>query len=300
MFADSTEFTGNHSFRYLWPHRVNRMNWRGIKRWVKSFAWMQKEESADVLRYFRDTNHYYPMRETQPQDIFVAGFPKSGNTWMQHMLSALQFGMDPRYAPDKLVQELTPDVHLKPFYKRYHDFCFFKTHDLPLPHMKRVVHLVRDGRDAMASFGAMKRDLGSGFTLEGMILRGDGLINEPWYEHCRQWIENPHGAEILLVRYEDLLEDTARELNRICDFAGLGRSQEEVQRVVDGSSFGAMKKKEQESGWDNPRWKNLKTFVRQGKTGSYRDEIPPDLLSHFEREAAPYLKHFGYLVEEQN
>lgn len=77
MFADSTEFTGNHSFRYLWPHRVNRMNWRGIKRWVKSFAWMQKEESADVLRYFRDTNHYYPMRETQPQDIFVAGFPKS-------------------------------------------------------------------------------------------------------------------------------------------------------------------------------------------------------------------------------
>jgi hypothetical protein len=68
------------------------------------------------------------------------------------MLAGLIFGIDVRFAPDSLVQDLIPDVYYKRFYRRHLTPTFFKTHDLPRPQSRRVIYLVRDGRDAMVSY----------------------------------------------------------------------------------------------------------------------------------------------------
>jgi hypothetical protein len=90
--------------------------------------------------------------DSDADDIFVAGYPRSGNTWMQYLLAGVIFGTDSRLTPDSLIQDLVPDVHYKRFYRRYRTPTFFKTHDLPQPRYRKVIYLVRDGRDAMVSY----------------------------------------------------------------------------------------------------------------------------------------------------
>ena len=53
-----------------------------------------------------------------PSDIIIAGYPKSGNTWSQVLISGLVYGVSPTFTPDSVVQDLVPDVHYRRFYRR--------------------------------------------------------------------------------------------------------------------------------------------------------------------------------------
>ena len=95
---------------------------------------------------------WQPIMATDPADVFIVAYPKSGITWLQNMVAATLYGLDPQRAPDSLVQELVPDVHYKQLYKRFRTPMVFKTHHLPRPEYRRVVYLLRDGRDVMVSY----------------------------------------------------------------------------------------------------------------------------------------------------
>lgn len=241
------------------------------------------------------TEQLYPIDYVEPQDIFVAGYPKSGNTWMQHLMAGILYGIDTKYLPDKLTQEIVPNRHNKKYYRRFGQICVFKTHHLPKPHYRRVIHLVRDGRDAVASYYAMMRNLNEPFSLEEIIIEGRGLFPCKWHEHTKQWLENPYDAEVLRVRYEDLLQNPLYELTRICRFVRVERQSDELERVIEGCSFQEMKRKEREFGHYNPRWPRNKSFFRRGKIGSHREEIPEPFIDFFEKEACEYLTFLEYI-----
>jgi hypothetical protein len=75
--------------------------------------------------------------------------PNLGIPGFQDIVAGLAFGALPEFIPPLLVQDLVPDVFAAPHYKRYATPMFFKSHALPTPDYKRVVYLLRDGRDAM-------------------------------------------------------------------------------------------------------------------------------------------------------
>lgn len=213
---------------------------------------------------------------------------------MQQLVAGILFGIDTRFLPDKLSQEIVPDVHHRTFYKRFLDFCCFKTHHLPRPAYRRIIHLVRDGRDVMASYYAMNRNMGKDVSLEEMIIEGKGISPCKWHHHTEQWIENPHEADILRVRYEDLQEDILPQLEAICDFIGLERDEALLKQVAEGCSFQQMQSKEERYGWHNKAWPSGKKFVRKGKVGSFEEEIPSALIAAFEQEAQELMQRLGY------
>lgn len=233
--------------------------------------------------------------EKNPDDIYIAGYPKSGNTWMQNIVAGLIYGIQTSYLPDKLTQRIVPDVHMNKFYLRFATPTFFKTHEFPSKEMRKVIHLVRDGRDVMASYFAMNNALNLETNLEDMIIHGKSIFPSKWHVHTRAWIENPYNSEIITIKYEDLLNNPFNEVRRLLKFIQIERDNDLINKVLDGNSFSEMKRKEREFGWSNENWNKKESFIRVGEIGSYRKEIPLELIHFFEKEAKRELEYFNYL-----
>jgi len=231
-----------------------------------------------------------PITQVSETDIFVAGYPKSGNTWFQNLVCSVNFGVYPEFTPDKLIHDLVPDVHAKSYYKRYEAQTFFKTHHLPKEEYRRVIYLLRDGRDVMVSYFHMMNALRRGNTTNLFeFIRDQGkLFPSKWHEHVEAWLSNPYNAEMITIKYEDLKTNPLREMKRFCEFVHLDRSEEFIRGAIERCSFENMRRQERTA------WPSDKPFVRRGEIGSFRDEMPPDALRLFLSEAGQTLLKAGY------
>ena len=260
-----------------------------------------KEETDERLEAIMDFMLMSPIGIYQSQDIFVAGYPKSGNTWVQNLLASIIYGIDARFLPDSLVHSLVSDVHYKKYYMRFLEQAFFKTHHLPRKEYKKVIYIIRDPRDVMASYFAMQKTLVPECNLKDMIIQGKHIFPCKWHVHVNAWMKNPYKAEILLLKYEDLKTDALKELMRICDFIGIQRPSDLLERAVKSNSIENMKIRENEFGMIGPigveRRKGNKDaiFFRKGQVGSYKNEIPFELIQHMESEFSEEMNHYGYL-----
>jgi hypothetical protein len=235
------------------------------------------------------------MGQFDDNDIFIAGYPKSGNTWLQNLMAAIVYGLEPDHLSDALILDLVPDVHFRRYYRRYGTPMYFKTHHLPRPEYRRVVHLLRDGRDVMVSYYHHLRALnGDGIDFAQIVETGKHLSPSKWHEHVNAWRSNPFNADMVTLKYEDLLTSPVRELRRICDFAGIDRPDDLLETVSRKSSFKKMRAKEETSGWSNPAWPKDQFFVRRGVVGSYKDEMPAHVLSSFLSQAGETLRVCDY------
>ena len=239
---------------------------------------------------------YMPATKFSEEDVFIVGYPKSGNTWFQDLAAGVVFGALPAFAPPVLVQDLVPDVHAVQHYKRYATPMFFKSHALPTPDYKRVVYLLRDGRDAMVSYyhQLVVLDKGRVDFLE-MVQSGKSLFPCKWHKHVEAWLDNPFEAQMIVIKYEELKKNTACEMQRFCDFVGLKRSPVFLQMIAEETVFEKMRDKEIKVGLAESQWPKDKTFRRRGAVGSYKDEMPPEALNAFLMDSDKTLRRCGYL-----
>jgi hypothetical protein len=248
-----------------------------------------------VVRLTQRATGLTPINDHRADDIFVVGFPKSGNTWVQYLLAGLLCGVDAARCPDAFIQEIMPDVLDRAGYRRHTQPMFFKSHQLPQPGYRRVIYLLRDGRDAMVSYFHHYNALFPGMDLATLVRTAPDLPAH-WHEHVEAWLANPHGAELLVVKYEELHRDPVAQLRRICTFAGIEADDDRLVRVSEAASFANMQQREKRLGWDHSTWPKDKAFVRRGAVGSYRDEMPPEVLALFQAEAGATLLKTGYIL----
>lgn len=235
------------------------------------------------------------LSETVTEDVFIVGHPKSGNTWFQNLVAGVIYGVDPEYAPYALIRDLVPG-HLPKYYKRYATPMFFKSHHSPRPQYQRVIYLVRDGRDVMVSYFHHLR-AGRNKTVDFLKVVQGQEVPWPykWHEHVESWLSNPHQAQMLLIKYEDLKHDTVKELQRFCGFVGVERDETFLQHVARKASFETLRKKEINFGIAYPNWSPEQLFMRRGQVGSHKDEMPAEVLEVFLRDAGDTLRKLGYM-----
>jgi hypothetical protein len=237
-----------------------------------------------------------PITEFVEDDVLIAGYPKSGNTWFQNLITGVIYGIDADYASDALIQDLVPDVHYKSYYNRYGTPMFFKSHNLPQPENRRVVYLLRDGRDVMVSYFHYLTALnGKEINFLEMVQAGKGLYPCKWHEHVEAWLSNPYHVQMLIIRYEDLKINTVKELRRFCEFIGVERDDPLLESAAAKASFEKMRLREKTSGWSDSQWPKDKAFVRRGQVHSYKDEMPPHILETFLEDANVTLLKLGYI-----
>ncbi len=256
---------------------------------------------------FKATSHYFKscralkppfflMGDYSPEDVFIVGYPRSGNTWFQHLVAGLCYGIHASETPMNVIHSVVPDVQKSRIYRRIGKQMFFKTHHLPESCYQRVVYLVRDGRDVMVSYKHYLEQRPPHTTdFKKMITEGERLFPCKWEDHIKQWQANPFGAQMLVIKYEDLLRQPSVELRRFCDFIGKDASDALIERVIGESAFDHMQEKEKwDVGLGDARWPAEGHFFRQGLIGAYQREMPADILNLFERKANEALKLYGY------
>src|SRR4030042_6285801 len=144
---------------------------------------------------------YLPITESSDDDVFIVSYPRSGNSWLAHLILGIFYDENPETIRYSAVRNMIPDVHLKRCFRRCHSPMFFKSHHLPRPEYKRVLYIARDGRDVMVScYHYYSASLGKDIDFMEMI-RGKGLDFGKWHDHVESWLSNPYKAKMLLVKY---------------------------------------------------------------------------------------------------
>ena len=233
-----------------------------------------------------------PIGRFDARDVVIIGYRRSGTTWLQTLVAGLVYGVDPVMTPYPVINELVPGQG-HGYYRRVAEPMYFKAHYRPIAALRRVIYLVRDGRDALASNVYWLPEFqGEGATPERYVQDGDVLYGR-WHEHVEAWLENPYEAELLVIRYEDLKSNGPDEMERLRAFLGVERDAEFLRTLYERTSFQKLRDKEARE--KSAQATEAKRYVRRGEVGSYKDEVPPHLLAMFIEQAGGTLRRFGYI-----
>ncbi len=216
---------------------------------------------------------------------------------MTHLMCGIMYGTTMEYISNRLVRELVPDVMARQCYVRYSERVCFKSHLLPNPKYKKIIYVVRDGRDAIVSYYNMLKNRNVNVSLDEIVLyKNKKYMPTMWHEHVQEWLENPYNADMILVKYEDLLSNSIDELKKICNFIYRKYDNDFLSMLSNNCSFESMRRKEESFLWDKATdWKKNAFFVRKGKQGGYKEEMPLYLQNKFVELAGDTLKQLDYL-----
>uniref|UniRef100_A0A7R9UAB6 Sulfotransferase domain-containing protein n=1 Tax=Pinguiococcus pyrenoidosus TaxID=172671 RepID=A0A7R9UAB6_9STRA len=198
------------------------------------------------------------------------------------------------------------------------------------PHFKRVIYLVRDGRDVMCSYYSFQKTLGHESANATFVefLQSEVYPGVSWAKHASSYSDFPtpevsaasgkseadeqKAPEVLWLRYEDLHEDPLRELKRIMKFLGVRATEVVLKESVRKSGYEVMRETEEDGGlklFDKHYSQRDPSFrvVRKGKVGSWREcfakegspeEIDEEARKVFNAESFATMKKLGYLEDE--
>jgi hypothetical protein len=241
-----------------------------------------------------------------PDDVFLVSFPKSGNTWARFLLGNL-------ISPDKPatfsnIRGLVPDPLGTPtkVFDRMQRPRIIKSHECFDPRYPRVIYMVRDPRDVVVSqyhYHRKIREIADDMPIEAFVsqfLAGKTWPCGSWGQHVVTWLGTSEGdSRFLLLRYEDMLVDTSRELRKIVEFIGLQTSEKQIALAVERSTAGRMREVEQaeSEGCDRMIGRESRKdimFVRAAGSGGWRKDLPMPMVQRIEAAWGRMMRHLGY------
>ncbi|MGH9430722.1 MAG: sulfotransferase domain-containing protein [Terriglobia bacterium] len=277
---------------------------------------------------------------TFPDDIFLVSYPKSGNTWTRFLLGNLM-NPDERITFTN-VERKVPDIYgaSRKTFRKTRRPRLIKSHECFDPRYRRVIYIVRDPRDVAVSayhYDRKEKNIGDAFPIETYVTTRFMKTDEyfgTWGEHAGSWLVNSKNIfqitrlkngfmgtmgswgenviswlgsrgddrDFLLLRYEDLLEDTRRELSKVAEFLDLKATPERISRAVELSSADNMRKLEVKQAHEWATTKQSRKdilFVRAARSGQWRESLPPVSVAEIESAWGPIMKLLGYPLSNE-
>ncbi|MGD0212455.1 MAG: sulfotransferase domain-containing protein [Terriglobales bacterium] len=239
-----------------------------------------------------------------PDDTFLVSYPKSGNTWSRFLIANL-------LRPDEKVgfsniHQIIPGIDVVPHRDmlRFPRPRIIKSHQYFDPRYQRVVYIVRDPRDvALSEYHAQRKSkrIADHAPIEEFVRRflaGESCDYSSWREHAASWLSTRYGQPgFLLVRYEDMLQDTPRELSKMAGFLGLHPTAERIEQAVSRSGADKMRKLEKSQADLFNATKDTRQdilFVRSAKAGGWRSELPETCILQIEQAWGHLIRWLGY------
>lgn len=117
-----------------------------------------------------------------------------------------------------------------------------------------------------------------------------------WSAHVAGWIEQTV-MPLHIVRYEDMSAAPVETFGAVVRFIGWELDEARLDKAIRFSSFGEMRKQENERGFhEKPR--SAANFFRKGKAGDWRETLTPAQIDRIIADHGALMARFGYLPED--
>lgn len=238
------------------------------------------------------------LKQVFADDVFVVSYPRSGNSWIRFLIANL-------LAPKKAVlfsdvERLVPDIHRsQELIETLRPKRFIKSHFPIFDQYPRFIYIYRDGRDALASFyhydKAYNRFAGefSDYLRQNLPARFGS-----WSDHVNGAHQEAEKRpdDVLLIKYEDLLEYPHEQTSRIAAFCRIKANDRIITKAVSASDFNNLKQIESKNGTEIGLSQSDadSVYFRSGRSGAWRHIFSNSDLEAFHAEAGETRKRLGY------
>lgn len=254
------------------------------------------------------------------QDIFVSTYAKSGTNWMMQLAHQIAFHGAGEYEhihdvvawpemqaiksvglESTLVQQASPahmrviKTHLSAAYVPYSEAAHYLT-------------VIRDPKEVFVSsyhfccgtYGPFMPDFDTWFEsfLTNQFPMGQGST---WAEHTASYWALRHKPNMLVLNFKEMTKDLQRTARQVADFLGVSLTADELQAVVDKSSFSYMSSIDHKfvpMPQENTPWGAKPKLMRQGRSGNSREllsQAQQDRIDqHFKKELVSLGSDFPY------
>ena len=286
--------------------------------------------------------------------IWIASYPKSGNTWIRSMLSYYLYSKDGKFEFNLLnkIPQFPLQKHFKSFTNKFWDIDeiskywilaqetinlnnklnFLKTHHANVVYNNyrftnednclAAIYVVRDPRNVVMSLSnhfSLSIDQSKKFLFSPTRKVKELIKREwnnqtdifkilgNWAEHYKSW--KNYKRNVLIIRYEDLLENTNSTFLKIIKFLSnymdISFNEEKIKKTIEVTSFDKLKNLENQFGF--PEAANLKNekgeeiknmsvkFFNKGKSNDWKKLLDKNIASEIELKFNSELKELKYL-----
>jgi hypothetical protein len=251
-----------------------------------------------------------------PDDVYLTSYPRSGNTWTRFLVANLLNPEDP--ATFGNIESRVAEIYFN------YDHVLrslprprlLKSHEPFNPRYPKIIYIVRDPRDVAVSFyhhNVKWRNISDDYPIDDFIPGFVAGQFDPWSgswgDNVKSWISmRQGGGNFLLLRYEDLKQNTLPELVRVAEFlkeagfSGIATSADELARAIDRSSPERMRALEKEQTRQHVQLKKTrqdKPFIRTATSGGWRSALSETSVGLIEGAWGDLMENLGYPLSRQ-
>ena len=241
--------------------------------WLSKILGRQPSPAVDVAGMEVAPERLAALR---PDDQFLVSYPRSGNTWVRHLLREVIVLGRPDLPPPEKLWMLIPDLHVHEMEHPARRIFgmptrIFKSHNLRDLRGRRIVYIFREPADALTSYFHfhLREKIEPELVAEGPDAFCRAML-PGWCEHVQMALDEYAAvpSRMLLVSYEMLLRDGARALGAIAHFFGLKADEAGLAAAIERNKFENLRAKEAQNPQDSEEF-----FFRKGRTGTGREEL---------------------------